>query len=299
MLSVLIPIYNFNIYDLVSQLHKQCEREKIKFEILVFDDGSNQKFKKLNREIANLGNVNYQEEVKNIGRSAIRNKLANTAKYDNLLFLDCDSSIAHENYIKNYLQYCDKKVVVYGGRTYNNEPPFELKYNLHWLHGVKREVIDASQRNTIPNRFFMSNNFLVHKSILDVIQFDDKNIEGYGHEDTLFGYELMKRNILIQHINNPVIHLGLESNEEFLRKTREGIKNLNNILQIKTNDKKFSKEITLLSYYSKIEKLGLRSAVFSIYKKYEYALRKNLMSKKPSLFLFDIYKLGYLCSLNK
>ena len=36
----------------------------------------------------------------------------------------------------------------------------------------------------------------------------------------------MKNNILIKHIDNPVIHDFDDTNTEFLRKTRQGIKNL-------------------------------------------------------------------------
>ena len=40
MLSILIPIYNYNAYPLVLELHKQCLECEIEFEIICQDDAS-------------------------------------------------------------------------------------------------------------------------------------------------------------------------------------------------------------------------------------------------------------------
>lgn len=298
MLSVLIPVFNFDIRKLVRDLHYQSLVSRIPFEILVFDDGSEVYFKEKNKEVTQLTNVIYKEEPINLGRSKIRNKLAGSAKFENLLFLDCDSQIAGKDFIKSYIPFLDKKLVVYGGRSYIKYPPKSEKLRLHWQHGIYREEVSADKRMVVPNRSFMTNNFLVHRSIFNTILFDEKNINGYGHEDTLFGFELCKRKIDITHIDNPVFHIGLEANEEFLRKTREGIKNLRKIMKINGNEKRLIQDITLLSYYKKIEKIGLSNTILYFYKRYEHILRKNLLSEHPNLFVFDLYKLGYMCSLN-
>ena len=41
MLSVLIPTYDYNCFPFVHELHNQLLKEKISFEIICFDDGSN------------------------------------------------------------------------------------------------------------------------------------------------------------------------------------------------------------------------------------------------------------------
>ena len=297
MLSVLIPVFNFDIRKLVRDIHFQSLVSRIPFEILVFDDGSDSFYKDKNREITLLTNVIYNEEPINLGRSKIRNKLAKSAKYENLIFLDCDSQLTNRNFIENYKPYLDKEMVVYGGRSYIKYPPKSQKLRLHWQHGIYREEVSADKRMVVPNRSFMTNNFMVHRSIFNKICFDEKNINGYGHEDTLFGFELKKYSINITHIDNPVYHIGLEASEEFLRKTREGIKNLKKIMKINGNEKRLIQDITLLSYYKKIEKMGLSNTVLYFYKRYEHLLRKNLLSEHPNLFVFDLYKLGYLCSL--
>ena len=40
MLSILIPIYNYNAVSLVRNLHQQANKENIDFEILLLDDAS-------------------------------------------------------------------------------------------------------------------------------------------------------------------------------------------------------------------------------------------------------------------
>ncbi|RME04221.1 MAG: glycosyltransferase family 2 protein, partial [Bacteroidetes bacterium] len=45
MLSILIPIYNFNVVELVMELHRQATELDEPVEILAFDDGSEGKWK--------------------------------------------------------------------------------------------------------------------------------------------------------------------------------------------------------------------------------------------------------------
>ena len=241
--------------------------------------------------------VDYSEEKVNLGRSKIRNKLAARATKEFLLFIDCDSQIPQPDYIKKYLKAAKNHPMVYGGTIYDQQTPSVERYKLHWLYGLKREQWPAKIRNQEPNRSFHTNNFMINKELFGQIGFNEK-IVGYGHEDTLFGYELQKNKIEILHIDNPVLHMGLESNEEFLRKTREGIKNLKRIMRINGNEKKLVRDITILGFYKKLEKVGLTNTIEFLYKRYEHRLRKNLLSTNPNLVVFDLYKLGYLCSLN-
>ena len=297
MLSVLIPVYNFNASHLIETLCNQAMKLEQPFEIIVIDDASSETFRKLNRRVKNLQGVTYIEEPENLGRSKIRNKLADIASFDNLLYLDCDSRIDNDNFIMNYMDHVNEDGVIYGGREYVHDVPMDNRYKLHWLHGVYREEIPVKVRSSDPNKSFMTNNFMISRNAINKVRFNEK-MRGYGHEDTLFGYDLAKCNIAIKHIDNPVIHLGLESSEEFLRKTREGIKNLKRIMKINGNEKKLSRDITLLSYYKKLRTCGMEGLFRYIYHRFEMRLRKNLMSDNPNLIVFDLYKLGYLCSLN-
>mgnify|MGYP000465830659 CR=1 FL=1 len=66
---------------------------------------------------------------------------------------------------------------------------------------------------------------LISKSLFQQLKFNE-SISEYGHEDTLFGIELQTKNIPINHILNPVVHLGLENEAIFLNKQEKAIQNL-------------------------------------------------------------------------
>ena len=114
MISILIPIYNFAVKELVSELSRQAQELNLDFEILCIDDNSKSKYTELNKNIKKIYGVNYKLNKKNIGRSAIRNLLTKQSKYDYLLFLDCDVKIK-DNFIRKYIKFKDKSDVIVGG----------------------------------------------------------------------------------------------------------------------------------------------------------------------------------------
>jgi hypothetical protein len=292
MLSILIPVYNFDVAKLVNSLNYQAENAKIKYEIILADDCSENKYK--NKELEKLKNALYIELSENYGRSKIRNYLANLAKYDNLIFLDCDMKIISTNFIDKYIKNSDNDVVC-GGHIYNKVKPTK-DYLFHWTYGTKVESKPSHERNINSNNNFQTGNFFIKKRILNAIKFNEQ-IKEYGHEDTLFGYELKKRSIKISHINNPTEHLGLEKTEVFISKTKKGIENLYRLSKIFQHEKQIFDDIRLLKYFFKLKKMYFCWLLKLSYKIFNKLIYKNLMSNKPSLFFFDLFKLGYLCSL--
>src|SRR5690606_16653054 len=138
---------------------------------------------------------------------------------------------------------------------------------------------------------FTTNNFLIPKKIFNSIKFDESLVK-YGHEDTLFGYELSQQNIIIHHINNPLIHVGLESAAVFLQKTEEGIKNLIQIIQTKKPEKKFYQEVKLLSYFLIIKAYRLNWLFNLLYQLLHQKIYKHLKNNaNPAIKYFDLYKI--------
>jgi glycosyltransferase involved in cell wall biosynthesis len=293
MISILIPVYNCNIVTLVYDLHDQASAASVPIEIIVLDDCSSELLRDQNKDVNKLANVRFMELEKNIGRASIRNKLAGMAAYPTLLFMDCDSKVPDGDYIKRYLPYCGKEIVVCGGRIYRPVPPDEPEMMLRWLYGIKREQLPANVRSKVPYHSFMTNNFLISRSILAQIQFDESLVQ-YGHEDTLFGFELKKRGIPVIHIQNPLIHTGLEITREFLRKTSEGIENLVILIAQGKIDREGFEDIRILRAYNKISRFGLVNLYLKFYYQFERMILKNLMSINPNLSDFDLYKLAVL-----
>lgn len=294
MLSILIPTYNYNVYPLVLELSEQCKKCGIKYEIQVVDDAGNL-FTGENQAINNLENCTYSINEHNIGRSKMRNLLAQKAKYDWLLFLDADTIPLKDNFITTYIEYVTSKLqIVYGGITYSTEIPHKNS-TLRWFYGKKREAIDAEKRNL--NRYisFLTLNFLIPKAFFDRVSFNE-DIPNLRHEDTLFSFELAQKTIPILHINNPIIHLGLDTNEVFLEKTRESVVALKNLVDQGLIDVNY---VRLSQMFCKIKKFNATFLIAFMFEKFKFKMEKQLNSANPSMLLFDFYRLGYYCTLDK
>lgn len=293
MLSILIPIYNYDVRAFVTELYRQSSGKDFAFEIRCYDDHSAEHFRDMNREIKQIKNLEYIELPENKGRSAIRNLLARDAIYPYLLFLDCDSIPEHDDFIEQYIKQLTPDSIVYGGRTYEAAPPEKHELFLRWYYGSQREVLSPEQRNKKPYHSFQTNNFVIPRELFLSIGLNE-NLTGYGHEDTQFGQHLEEKNIRIIHIDNPLKHLGLEDSEEFLAKTTEG---LSNLLYLIDHDCDVS-NIRLARFYFRIKKWGLSRLVVWFFNMREKAVISKLHSPKVKLKTFDFFKLGKLLQLD-
>lgn len=292
MISILIPIYNFDVRQLVVDLHHQCITANIPFEIRCYDDGSRDEFKQLHQSIQ-LSNVIYREMSHNLGRSAIRNRLGQSAIHPYLLFMDGDSKVVRPDYIAKYLTHLSSNKLIYGGRCYNPVPPDESELMFHWSYGIHREQSTVEQRKQQAWHSFMTNNFLIPKSSFLNHPFEE-SLKQYGHEDTLFGLQLAQSATEIEHIDNPLEHIGLESAEVFLHKTELGLENLYTLWNSQT-----AIDTRLLQYFKKVKSWRVDGLIANCFKRFKPFLLKRINSTVPSLFHFDLYKLGFLCQLHQ
>lgn len=297
MLSINIPVYNYEVGDLVARLVAQAEELKIHYEIRVYDDGSEETVKLKNCKIAGLPGIIYKELDKNLGRSAIRNKMGFDSQYKYLLFIDADSMPVSEDYLENFIEYVKPNRVICGGTAYKPEKPTNPAQYLRWFYGTNREAIPAKTRNSKKGFIITSNNFLIEKKVFEKIHFRE-DIKNYGHEDTLLGYDLFKSGIEIFHIDNPVEHTGLEDSHVFVDKTKIALKSLYQITrQILPGDKVFVKQVHFLNKYQSIAKYLHVTFLRTFYKLFHRSIERNLTGSNPSLFLFDFYKLGFYSTL--
>jgi len=294
MLSILIPTFNYNVFPLVSELQEQCLESKIDFEILCQDDDSNSKLNEENEIINSLENCSFFVNSNNLGRGKNINSLAEKAKHDYLLILDCDTFPTQNNFIKNYISTTNniENLVVFGGIQYKKEKPEKEKL-LRWIYGNKREALSLKVRNEKPNSRALTSNLLINKKLFLETLFDE-SITKYGYEDLVFLSDLEKKGILVTHIENTTYHLGLETSQQFLEKTKIALENLRLITETDALDLSESK---LLKVSTLSESLHLTPFISFLFQKTERKMEQNLLSKKPSLLLFDLYKLGYFCSL--
>lgn len=293
MLSILIPVYNYYIFDYIFELHKQALLLNCEFEIIVIDDNSSEEYIEENKKISTLKNVNYIELKENIGRSKIRNMLANRANYENIIFSDCDMMPVNNLFLDNYLKNIKKNTVLCGGIKYKTEAEADKNNILRLKYGKKREANEPQKRNLKAHSSFMTGNFCISKEEYKKVQFNEK-ISTYGHEDTLFGYELKRNNIDVVHINNPLFHCGIDSSQIFIEKTEKAIINLKYIVE-NLDYTEILEDVKLIKYYISLKKF--RKIIKWTFTLAKPLILKNLKSKKPNLLLFDFYKLGFLSSL--
>ena len=107
MLSICIPVYNYDVSNLIINLKHQAQTAGINYEILVFDDYSSEYRMQYNNKVYKDINIKTKCLAENVGRSRIRNLLISEAKYEYLLFIDADSEIP-VNYISNYYNIIQK-----------------------------------------------------------------------------------------------------------------------------------------------------------------------------------------------
>jgi hypothetical protein len=293
MLSILIPIYNYDTSPLVSELYKQCLECNITFEILCQDDASNE-FLNENQKINSLENCDFSRNNSNLGRGTNINLLAEKAKFDWLLIMDCDTFPSENDYIRNYISQINEDAkLVFGGIEYKKEKPNNDQL-LRWIYGNARESLSVEKRNTNPNGNALTSNILIKKNVFISNKFDE-SIFKYGYEDLVFLSDLKKKGVLVKHIDNPTYHLGLETSKQFLAKTKIALENLKLITTTIPLDNSESKILTI---YDFLKRFYLDGFVAFLFRKTERKIEQNLLSQKPSLLLFDLYKLGYFCSLN-
>jgi glycosyltransferase involved in cell wall biosynthesis len=293
MLSILIPTYNYNVYPLVLELKEQADYLGIEYEILVQDDASFSKLNTKNQNINTIKNCFFFINNYNLGRGKNLNSLVAKAKFEWVLFLDCDTFPTQKNFIKKYISATGKNYsIVFGGIVYENKQP-EKKALLRWFYGQKREALSVSNRNKNQAYSALTSNLLIKKEILEKYPFDD-SIKKYGYEDLCFFTILNANNFKVTHIQNPAYHLALETSDLFLKKTRTALENL---VFLERSNKLSVKESKIIAAQQKLENLKLTTSVAFIFSKARAKIESNLLSGNPSLFWFDIYKLGYYCHL--
>lgn len=287
MISVCIPIYNYDVRPLVDSLVRQSAEVTEVVEVVCIDDHSEPRFESMNHGVGDV----YVQLEENVGRAAIRNLFLQYAKGEWLLFLDNDSEV-QEGFLSRYAAVLPQKpAVVVGGRVYSpqsDRPECHLRYR----YGVKVESRPVESRRREPYRSFMTNNFLVRRDVLQQIGFDER-ISLYGHEDTLFGYRLEEAGIPIMHIDNAVVNGEVETNGEFVRKSEDAVRSMVTIYDFMQGDRRFCRSVRLLKTYDCVCRWRLTGAVYGMFRLLHGTIRRRLESGRcDSMTVFNFYKLG-------
>lgn len=290
-LSILIPAYNYDCTQLVRALYEQAINLTIDFEIIVADDAStNATTERQNAEIGKMPHCQYLRLKENRGRAAIRNFLAEKAKYDNLMFMDCDGKVVYLHFLSGYMNAIENNDVVCGGMMH----PMDLSLksnNLRYQYEMRSEkMLKADKLNADPKARFNSFCFVIKKKVFDDVKFDE-SFTDYGYEDVLFGMQIKQKGYKIFFIDNPLQNEDIESNPVFVEKTEEALRTL------KKHEKLFGDNVRLLRTVHRLKNTGTSGIVNLFGKMLRGSIRKNLCGNSPSVVLFNWYKLFYYLSL--
>lgn len=287
--SILIPVYNYDCRKLVTQLREQLTDCG---EIVVADDCStNPLVSKTMEEIDGWSGCRTWTADTNMGRAAIRNRLADMARGEWLMFIDCDAEVRSDDFVERYLHETERYDVVCGGTGNMEQCPSDdatLRYKYE-RHAEKRLTLERRQQ--APYSQFTTFNFMIRRDTFRNIRFDE-NCKAYGHEDTLFGLELRRMGVEVHHIDNKLTHLGLEDAVTYLHKTETALHSLACM-----NDE-IRRQTRMGALHHTLSSLGLVPAIRLWHKIFNGCERRNLLGKNPNIYVFALYKTGYFCSLN-
>lgn len=306
-LSILIPTYNHVCTELVKSLQAQASLlSNLEYEILVADDGSTDKSTIIgNRSINQLENCRYIEREKNAGRAAIRNFLAQQARYPWLLFIDSNMDVILTEYLDNYLKQMEevnadskdathiKYGVIYGGYQIkrDDETKERLKGNLRYIFESRgTQNGDYRERQAHPYRDFHTSNFIVQRSIILKYPLDERFYH-YGYEDVLWGKILKDNHIGIKHIDNPLGYDHFIGNMAFVCKTEESLRTL---YQFREELQGYSK---IIDYAQRLKRWHLSHLCQKLFTFFSLLIKARLTGNKPSILWFNIYKLLYYIHL--
>ncbi len=288
-LSVLIPVYNRSVAELINSLVAQASQWPGPLEICLLDDGSAEEYKSLNRALAALPGVRYQELPRNVGRAAVRNRLAAGARHEWLLLLDNDSQLPDAHFLARYAAARTRAAVLIGGTSYEATPPADALLRLRWCYGLAREARPAALRQAAPYGQLTVNNALVQADVFRRFPLDER-LAGYGHEDTKLGAQLAAAHVPVLHLDNPVLHDGLETAAVFLEKSEQAVQNLARLLR----ESGLGTDARLVQTALRLRRLGLAPAAQAALGAAAGALRHNLLGPRPALPALDALKLLWL-----
>lgn len=292
-LSILIPVFNREVAPLVASLLAQAADWPGALEVVLLDDASAPEYQLENRALAHRPGVRYAELPANVGRAAIRNQLAALASHEWLLLLDNDSQLPDKHFLARYAwaltTAAGATALFVGGTTYAATPPPDPSLHLRWHYGRTREMRPATERQRDPTGQLTINNALIRGDLLRKFPLDER-LSGYGHEDTRLGLQLAQAGVAVQHIDNPVLHEGLEPAAVFLEKSRQAVRNLAQVLRTDG----LGADTRLARLARRLRRLGLAGTARPVLAALAPALRQHLLAARPRLQALDALKLLWL-----
>ncbi|MBQ0087932.1 MAG: glycosyltransferase family 2 protein [Prevotellaceae bacterium] len=295
MLSIIIPTYNVLCQELVLALQNACLKSSVSdcYEIIVGDDASTDpEISRRTKNIAHLSNCSVITMETNVGKARMVNQLAKIAKYDNLLMIDSDARLYDISFIENYIDEIKNGYDVVCGGIMTDDEEIEENRQLRYKYELSfTNLRNLYYRSRHPFEYFSTFNVLIRKDIFEKIQYN-KRCTKYGYEDTVLGLDLKDMGYNVRHIDNPLIHTGIDSNENFVKKTENSLEILASL------DMHYQKQIKVSKFCLMLKKYKILPIITLLHRLFGNVERRNIIANS-NLTLFKWYKIGYFSSLIK
>ena len=215
LLSVLVPFY---CDDPTDTLRSVAELAGSGVEIVAWDDGTGdaELTARVEALVGHYPSLRLITCPRNAGRAAARNSLVEAARGEWLLFLDADMRPLREDFLQSYLDAIagGDADVMFGGFTVEDSGPRGTE--LHRELSRRSDCRPAEWRRRHGPQHVASSNLLVRRDVLEAEGFDP-GFAGWGWEDSEWAARVSNR-YQLAHLDNPAVHLGLESNAMLLKR---------------------------------------------------------------------------------
>lgn len=215
-LSVLVPFYRDDAADLVAALDAQIIGLPV--ELLVYDDGTGDAAltaKMTTATGATKGAAALITNSENHGRSAARNALYEASRGEWVLFLDADMLPAKTDFVANYMSLIETGTaeILFGGFEVEASAE-DVDRDIHRALSEVSDCLTLDERQAAGPQYVASSNLCVRRDVLQKEPFDS-GFSGWGWEDSEWAARVSKR-FTLTHVDNPAIHLGLETTDTLL-----------------------------------------------------------------------------------
>ena len=282
--SILVPTYFDDPSQLVEAL-ANCEGAE-NAHLVIYDDGSCEEalLSVMKRCVFSWpGPATLIVAEQNNGRAHARNQLINEAQTDWILFLDADMLPDGPDFLSRYTEAATElttPALIAGGFSLDQVTP-KPSQRLHAAQSRLSECLSADVRSLEPGRYVFTSNILVHREVLDAVNFDD-GFAGWGWEDTDWGLRVAKVYPIV-HIDNTATHLGLDDTDTLIRKFGSSGPNFARLVERNPAD---TKSMPLTKVARKLKSLPGRQVIRSISK----AVAKSALPASLRLKALKLYR---------
>jgi glycosyltransferase involved in cell wall biosynthesis len=191
--SIVISTYNqkYTLKLALESLSRQIKTPKI-FELIIADDASTDGIDEFIKKLRFPIFLKYIRSDENLGRSKNRNRGIEKAMGKQVILFDGDM-VPEDGFIEAYMRAWDEfpsGVILGSWRAPDNTN------NSRWQkYQLSRGRLGMSRGQNVPGKYFTSGNFSIANNILSKMSGFDTSFEGWGGEDTDFGFRLERNGV--------------------------------------------------------------------------------------------------------